>query len=152
MGDRPVYESHFTVYETRGLKSRGYLTNCRANIIRLEKNYTLSRKFMRHETQSKASKARKSIKARRGRQSNQSFQIYIHTVYGTLHVSIHHLLSNSAANMAVEVTKCWCVLGRSKRVIFSTLARKSLLLGRSSLCMEGENLPVSTWFFEDFIL
>ena len=48
VGDRSVYESHFTVYETRGLKSRGYLTNCRANIIRLEKNYTLSRKIMRY--------------------------------------------------------------------------------------------------------
>ena len=32
--------------EARGLKSRGYLTNCRLNIIRLEKNYTLSRKIM----------------------------------------------------------------------------------------------------------
>ncbi|XP_029204256.2 39S ribosomal protein L38, mitochondrial-like [Acropora millepora] len=39
--------------------------------------------------------------------------------------------------MAVEVAKCWCVLGRSKRVIFSSLARKSLLLGRNSICIEA---------------
>ena len=53
--------------------------------------------------------------------------------------------------MAVKVGKCWCVLSRSKRVIFSSLARRSLLLERKSICMEGENLAISAWFFEDFI-